>query len=91
MASTWVVGGLLDELDDCAERLIRVVDQDVLLADRREHALAPGQSRAGIWGSNGGSFKSRKPSILHRLPGARQIDRAGNLVNVAIFEVESRG
>ena len=38
-----VVGRLLDELDDRAERLVRVMDQDVLLADRGEDVRPIGE------------------------------------------------
>src|SRR5258708_680307 len=44
-----VLGGLLDELDHRAERLVGVVDQDVLLADRRED-VGPVRQESGHLG-----------------------------------------
>ena len=41
-----VVGGRLDEIDDVAERLVGVVDQDVAGADGRPEVGAPGRTRA---------------------------------------------
>ena len=46
-----VLGRLLDELDDRAERLVGVVDQDVVLADRAEDVRRGWRTAAGIWGS----------------------------------------
>ena len=61
-----VFGRLLDELDDRAERLVGVVDQDVLLADRGEDVRAGWQNCAGIWGSNGGLLQVAEPFELGR-------------------------
>ena len=74
-----VVGRLLDELDDRAERLVGVVDQDVLLADGGEDVRAVGQNWAGICGSYGGSFSSRKPSSRQRATSAVRSTGPGTL------------
>ena len=66
---------LLDELDDRAERLVGVVDQDVLLADGGEDVACDWPGRAGICGSKGGSFRSRNPSSFQR--AARTVRSTG--------------
>ena len=64
-----VVGRLLDELDDRAERLVGVVDQDVLLADRREDVGA-GWPAGGHLGLERGLLQVAEPlELAERRPG----------------------
>ena len=81
---------LLDELDDRAERLVGMVNQQVLVADGREDALALGQ-RGGHLGLERGLLEVAKPLELAESQKGRQVDRAGDLVDVAILELECRG
>ena len=81
---------LLDELDDRAERLVGMMDQDVVVADRREDVLALGE-RGGHLGLEGRFLEIAKPLDLAERQEGGQVDRAGNLVDVALLELERRG
>ncbi len=82
--------GLLDELHDRAERFIRMVNQQVLVADRGENAFALGE-RGRHLGLERGLLQVAESLELAECQECRQVDRAGDLVDVAIFELECRG
>ena len=81
--------GLLDELDDRAERLVGMVDQDVLVADGGEDVLPLGQG-AGHLGLERRLLQVAEPLELAEGLQGRQVDRAGHAVDVARLELECR-
>ncbi len=70
--------GLLDELHDRAERLVRMVDQDVLVADGGEDALALGQ-RGGHLRLVGGLLEVAEPLELAEARSAVRSTGPGTL------------
>ena len=78
-----VVRRPLDHLDDRAEGVVRVVEEDVAGADRREdRGVGRGRRTGGTAGVNGGSFRSRRSSFTsgHEVAAA---ERAVDLVDLA--------
>ena len=82
--------GLLDELHDRAERFVRMVNQEVLVADGGEDALALGQG-GGHLRLERRLLQVAEPLELAERQERRQVDWAGDLVDVAILELERRG
>ncbi len=85
-----ILRGLLDELDDRPEGFIRVVDQDVLVADGGEDALATGEGHGHL------RLVGRLAQVAEplELPQGRQdgrVDRPGDLVDVAVLQLQGRG
>ena len=74
-----------------AERLVGVVDQDVLLADRGEDALAGRRRRRASAARRAARCRSRNPSSFQRADEDGQVDRPGDLVDVALLQLEGRG
>ena len=85
-----VLGGLLDELDHGAERLVRVVDQDVGLANGGEDALAGGHAGRHLR-LEGRLLELAEPLELVQAGQHREVHRAGHLVDVAFLQLERRG
>ena len=56
-----VLGGSLDEIDDRAERFIRMVHEDVARADGGEHAAGRRRTPRTGCGTNCGSRRCGKP------------------------------
>ena len=73
-----------------AERLVGVVDQDVLLADRGEDVRRGWQTRRASAARTGLVLEVAEPFELGEAPGSGEVDRAGDLVDVAVLEVEGR-
>ncbi len=84
-----IVGGALDELHHRAERLVGVVDQDVLVADQVEH-VGGGGKRGGHTGHQGLVLQIAEPLEPVQRHEAGEVDRAGHPVDVAVLEVEGR-
>ena len=81
--------GLFDELDDRSERLVGMMNQDVVVADGREDVLPLGE-RAGHLGLERGFFQIAKALDLAEGLKRGEVDRAGNAVDVARLELERR-
>jgi hypothetical protein len=85
-----VVRRLLDELHDRVVRLVRVVDQDVSLADGGEDVGAAGELRRHLRLVRGLLQLAEAVEPAEGDQGG-QVDRAGDLVDVAVVEVERGG
>ncbi len=81
--------GLLEKLHDRAERLVRVVDQDIVVADGGENALTFGQWSGHLWLVEG-LLEVAEPLHLAESQQHGQVDWAGDLVDVATLELQGR-
>ena len=79
-----IVGGAADELDDRVERLVRVVQQDVVLADRREDVVAFGEPRREAPGTNGGYSSASIVDLVDQRREPHHVDRAVAAVQVVV-------
>ena len=82
-----ILRGLLDEVDHQPERLVRVVQQDVVLADGGEH-VGPLDHAPGQAGRERPVLELRRVDLVRDLHQAHEVHRPADLIQVVVHQPE---